>query len=305
MIVILLCTFSSFKIMHSKMKRVISRFHRRCLSDTAAARLQRVWDETSVRVVAGSELGVCRHMEKYESVHVGYRDDSHPRSWLARLQGRHRLCFVLEHDRVGFLAYLLVSVSPYTASDMNSIFEDRWKDEGGQGVAASAATMDFKGEWKHCNFYSVTALNKDPMHPFHGVPVGLPCIAKGAEFLLKHGVRDTLARKRMGDPSDCLDASGTARAVLRTISPIPSLSAAVKAPTPSANTEEFLLNAARVHITERRDPVAKFHLGNGANLYRVNWNADDAEQRIKESYGIMANYDYDAVMIEREKKDKK
>jgi malonyl-CoA decarboxylase len=45
-------------------------------------------------------------------------------------------------------------------------------------------------------------------------------------------------------------------------------------------------------IQEMKDPVARFHLGNGASLYALNWEADMCERRIKESYGIMANYDY-------------
>ncbi len=43
------------------------------------------------------------------------------------------------------------------------------------------------------------------------------------------------------------------------------------------------------------DPVAKFHLGNGATLHRVNLAADDSEWRMRESYGVMVNYDYNAV----------
>lgn len=40
------------------------------------------------------------------------------------------------------------------------------------------------------------------------------------------------------------------------------------------------------------DPVANFHLRNGAQFYRINWLADKSEHRIKQSYGIMANYLY-------------
>lgn len=227
-------------------------------------------------------------MEQFETVHVGYRDANHPRSWLARIRGRHRFCFLLEHADVP-LAYLLVSVSPYTANAMDSIFLDNW-----QGASATMEThADGRGEWKHCNFYSVTALNKDASHPFHGVPVGFPCIHKGAEFLLAHGVREALSRKKTGDADpDTADVSAGGRADLFTISPIPSFSASVG----SEGTRDSLLSSARTHIIERRDPVAKFHLGNGASLFRVNWQADDAERRIKESYGIMANYDYNGPM---------
>ena len=46
------------------------------------------------------------------------------------------------------------------------------------------------------------------------------------------------------------------------------------------------------------DPVARFHLGNGARLERVNWLGNIAPRGIEESYGIMVNYLYDPDQIE-------
>lgn len=167
------------------------RVSRRLLSQagTQAAALERVWKEATIRVVRSDETDVCRHMEDNERVHDGVRDVTDPRSWLARLRASHRFCFLLEHDAVP-LAYLLVSVAPTTASNMRSIFEDTWNADTVQGA------VDERGNWHHCNFYSVTALNKDATHAFHGVQVGYPCIRKGADFLLQHGVRDALRRKK-------------------------------------------------------------------------------------------------------------
>ncbi len=48
----------------------------------------------------------------------------------------------------------------------------------------------------------------------------------------------------------------------------------------------------------RPDPVARFHLGNGARLERVNWLGNVAPRGIEESYGIMVNYLYDPEQIE-------
>ena len=48
----------------------------------------------------------------------------------------------------------------------------------------------------------------------------------------------------------------------------------------------------------RPDPVARFHLGNGARLERVNWLGNVAARGIEESYGIMVNYLYDPEQIE-------
>jgi malonyl-CoA decarboxylase len=46
------------------------------------------------------------------------------------------------------------------------------------------------------------------------------------------------------------------------------------------------------------DPVARFHLGNGARLERINWLGNTAERGMRESWGIMVNYLYDPPTIE-------
>jgi malonyl-CoA decarboxylase len=48
----------------------------------------------------------------------------------------------------------------------------------------------------------------------------------------------------------------------------------------------------------RVDPVARFHLGNGARLERINWLGNAAPRAIQESFGIMVNYLYDHDSIE-------
>ena len=51
--------------------------------------------------------------------------------------------------------------------------------------------------------------------------------------------------------------------------------------------------------TARTDPVAAFHLGNGASVERINWLADTSPARIRQSAGIMVNYLYRLSQIER------
>jgi malonyl-CoA decarboxylase len=41
-----------------------------------------------------------------------------------------------------------------------------------------------------------------------------------------------------------------------------------------------------------RDPVANFHLHNGAVIWRLNWLADRSERGWKQSLSIMVNYRY-------------
>jgi malonyl-CoA decarboxylase len=47
-----------------------------------------------------------------------------------------------------------------------------------------------------------------------------------------------------------------------------------------------------------QDPVARFHLGNGARLERINWGANDSSRGVGESLGMMVNYLYQPDMIE-------
>ncbi|HVV62309.1 MAG TPA: malonyl-CoA decarboxylase [Pseudolabrys sp.] len=47
------------------------------------------------------------------------------------------------------------------------------------------------------------------------------------------------------------------------------------------------------------DAVARFHLGNGARLERINWLADTSERAMRQSYGLMVNYQYDLDDIEK------
>jgi malonyl-CoA decarboxylase len=46
------------------------------------------------------------------------------------------------------------------------------------------------------------------------------------------------------------------------------------------------------------DSVARFHLGNGARLERLNWLGDTSPKGLRESAGLMVNYLYDLGTIE-------
>ena len=47
------------------------------------------------------------------------------------------------------------------------------------------------------------------------------------------------------------------------------------------------------------DSVARFHLGNGARLERINWLGDLSPKGLRESAGIMVNYLYRLDDIEK------
>ena len=62
--------------------------------------------------------------------------------------------------------------------------------------------------------------------------------------------------------------------------------------------------AARYFTTARnptgapRDPVARFHLGNGAAAWRVNWPGDRSDGAVARAHGLMINYLYEPAAIE-------
>ncbi|MDT3671957.1 MAG: malonyl-CoA decarboxylase [Aromatoleum sp.] len=66
---------------------------------------------------------------------------------------------------------------------------------------------------------------------------------------------------------------------------------------------EPLLKVAAGYLLEAKrgdaplDPVARFHLGNGARVERLNWLADISEKGLGQSWGIMVNYLYDPDRI--------
>ena len=47
------------------------------------------------------------------------------------------------------------------------------------------------------------------------------------------------------------------------------------------------------------DPVAHFHLSNGASMQRINWLADTSSKGFKQSAGMMINYLYKSGKIEK------
>ncbi|CAO4369835.1 unnamed protein product [Caenorhabditis nigoni] len=57
----------------------------------------------------------------------------------------------------------------------------------------------------------------------------------------------------------------------------------------------YLCNAKRNGMA--LNSVANFHIRNGAELYRMNWNGDTSHRGINNSFGIMVNYRYDLDMV--------
>ena len=70
--------------------------------------------------------------------------------------------------------------------------------------------------------------------------------------------------------------------------------------TQQENIRKLVLNYLVLSKSKNkpRDPVARFHLGNGATLHEVNAGADLSENGMKQSRSVMVNYLYDLSNIE-------
>ncbi len=87
------------------------------------------------------------------------------------------------------------------------------------------------------------------------------------------------------------------------------LLAAVEAPgalaDPKSPLRQWLTQCAAEYlgraVTQGKpvDPVARFHLGNGARVERLNWAGDPSAKGQKQSWGLMVNYLYDLKRLDK------
>ena len=73
----------------------------------------------------------------------------------------------------------------------------------------------------------------------------------------------------------------------------------------SSPVRQFMLRSAAHYLGQEwergapLDPVARFHLGNGARVERLNWAADPSPKGVKQSCAIMVNYLYDLKRLDK------
>jgi malonyl-CoA decarboxylase len=112
------------------------------------------------------------------------------------------------------------------------------------------------------------------------------------------GFMDWLDRERRTENSGFLSADD--RRVLELV----DLPSAVLQPNLSDDVRRVLTAAAAAYFLLAKtpqgrpvDPVARFHLGNGARLERINWLGDHSPKAVRKSAGLMVNYLYDLETI--------
>ncbi|MEM7286604.1 MAG: malonyl-CoA decarboxylase family protein [Actinomycetota bacterium] len=251
--------------------------------DSDLADLMRSWFNrgflTLQRISWETPAAVLEKLIEYEAVH--------------EIQGWSDLQRRLEHDRrcYGFfhpslpgepLIFVEVALTHGLASSIQTLLHPDVPDPA------------LGGDWDTAIFYSITNCQTG----LTGIPLG--------NFLIKR-VTDELHHE--------LDALTT----FSTLSPVPGYVRWVRdtggALTPSTREavldaadlvdearDELLASCATYLVREKRrvqplDPVARFHLRNGARLERINWAGDVSAKGLAESHGMLVNYVYDPAEL--------
>ncbi|MEM7295807.1 MAG: malonyl-CoA decarboxylase family protein [Pseudomonadota bacterium] len=204
----------------------------------------------------------------YEAVHrIDDLDDLR-----RRVEPDDRYCFAFFHPSMPEEPLIFVEVA-LTNAIPGSI--DALLSEDREALDPSAATV--------AAFYSIS-----------NCQAGLAGVSFG-NFLIKQVVSEIAS----GCPSVRTFA---------TLSPIPGLVRWLEAEevAPDALTSAELRGLAALYLTEAKredgqplDPVARFHLGNGAEVYDVHAGADASDRGRAQSGGAMVNYLYDISKTER------
>ena len=142
--------------------------------------------------------------------------------------------------------------------------------------------------------------NRDPISPDDSDTAVFYSISNCQQGLAGISFGNSLIKQVVADLSLAVPSLST----FVTLSPIPKLKSWLKKDhisvksnhTDQAVAAYYLLNAKD---TEGRpyDPVARFHLGNGAMLHAVHADADKSDNGIDQSNGVMVNYRYDLKKI--------
>jgi malonyl-CoA decarboxylase len=217
------------------------------------------------RIDWGTPASVLEKLIQYEAVHEirGFPD-------LKRRLERDRRCFAFFHPALPGEPLIFVEVA--------------FVNELPSAVAPILAMESAVGDPRQARcavFYSITSCQ-----------AGLKGISFG-NFLIKQVAED-------------LHAELPNLKLFATLSPVPGLRrwAQERLGDRLPAQVEALQALAAWYLTREweeghaLDPVARFHLGNGARLERINPYADGSPKGEKQSFGIMVNYVYDLGEVE-------
>ena len=231
---------------------------------------------------------------RYEAVHhIGGWDELR-----LRLAPEDRRCFAFFHPQL--IDDPLIFVEVALTREIPSNIGDLLKEDRAPIRAAEATTAVF---------YSISNCQEG----LRGISFGNFLIKQVVEDLRRElprldtfvtlspvpGFADWLARERRAEASDLL-STGERERLGRLDEPDwaeqPDLAADLQPVITAAAARYFL--RARNRDGKVVDPVARFHLGNGARLERINFLADRSPRAMRQAHGLMVNYLYKLDDIE-------
>jgi len=242
------------------------------------------------RIDWSSPASVLRKIIEYEAVHEIQDWDDLRR----RVEPPDRRCYAFFHPQIPEEPLIFVEVALTTGipSSIQTLL-----DENRSVTALPAPTTAV--------FYSISNCQDG----LRGVPFGSFLIKQVAETLkselpsLKAFVTLSpvpnfagwLARERNADSSEYIQPAE--QVALATLDAQSWQNTDGVRETLLSLVARYLLNA-RGKDHRPLDSVARFHLGNGAELAQIHWMADTSPKGLKQSFGVMVNYLYDLKRIE-------
>lgn len=238
-----------------------------------------------------TEASILEKIIRYEAVH-----DIENWNDLKKRLAPDRRCFAYFHPSLEDepLIFVEVALTKGIASSIQSIIRDENNDKGEEDTAI---------------FYSINncqrGLRKIPLGNFlikmvvNELAAELPDIKTYSTLSPVPGFARWLKAELQKEKSDVIN--GKDREIFKLLDdPLwhndEEKSEALRKPLLRA-CAQYLVKAKK--YDKPFDPVARFHFGNGAQLYRINWMGNDSPAGIQKSFGIMVNYLYDLKQIEK------
>ena len=231
-----------------------------------------------------SPAPVLDSIMRHEAVHeIADRDELR-----RRLQPADRRCYALFHPALPDVpvAFTEVALTPGAVSSITEML-----DPGREPIAAEQATTAV--------FYSITSCQAG----LRGISFG-DVLLKGAVAALDRELphlTEFVTLSPLPGFRRWLDGAGAAGEFAETSAESETASNQPRRGSGrAAADDESLRRAAEAYLLREQladgrpaDAVARFHLGNGARLERVQLHADPSERGMQASFGVMACYRYE------------
>lgn len=235
-----------------------------------------------------TSAAILERIIRYEAVHE-IKDWDDLRS---RIDPVNRRCFAYFHPALTDepLIFVEVALGHAIPDSIASILEDT-PDAGGDSSKYTTAT-----------FYSISNCQPGLKNITFGnflikqvvqeLQAEFPSIKQFVTLSPVPGFQRWLDDEAKDEPEEVLKLKAEVGALDWDVDEVEEKSATI-----SKAVFNYLMHAKRGKYPA--DPVARFHLGNGATIHQINAAADLSDKGLSESRGTMVNYLYDLASIER------